>query len=135
MPLMDGLTATKTIRKIEHSGQHRHLSAIASNHGRIPIFAVSASLQERERQTYMSAGFDGWILKPIDFKRLEALLFGIIDDQTRNDAVYVAGQWERGGWFRKRLELPSQEKAKDAAPLRDVELHGNEINAARASMS
>ncbi|KAK7737250.1 hypothetical protein SLS63_003041 [Diaporthe eres] len=135
MPLMDGLTATKTIREIEHSGEHQHLSSIASNHGRIPIFAVSASLQERERQTYMTAGFDGWILKPIDFKRLEALLFGIIDDQTRNDAVYVAGEWERGGWFRKRLELPSQEKAKDAPPLREVELHGNEINAARDSMS
>ncbi|KAL1875889.1 hypothetical protein Daus18300_003080 [Diaporthe australafricana] len=80
------------------------------------------------------AGFDAWILKPIDFKRLEALLFGIIDDKTRNDAVYVAGQWERGGWFRKRLEIPSQEKAKDAPPLRAVELHGNEINAARDSM-
>lgn len=83
----------------------------------------------------MNAGFDGWILKPIDFKRLEALLFGIIDDESRNGAVYVAGQWERGGWFRKRLELPSQEKAKDAPPLRAVELHGNEINAARDSMS
>ncbi|KKY33576.1 putative hsp90-like protein [Diaporthe ampelina] len=112
MPLMDGLTATKTIREIEHSGEHHRLSAIASNHG-----------------------FDGWILKPIDFKRLEALLFGIIDDHSRNNALYVAGQWERGGWFRKRLELPSQEKAKDAPPLRAVELHGNEINAARDSMS
>lgn len=132
---MDGLTATKTIREIEHSGEHHQLSSVASNHGRIPIFAVSASLLERERQTYMTAGFDAWILKPIDFKRLETLLFGIIDDQTRNDAVYVAGEWERGGWFRKRLELPSQEKAKDAAPLREVELQGNEINAARDSVS
>ncbi|KAG8169981.1 hypothetical protein KVR01_000726 [Diaporthe batatas] len=135
MPIMDGLTAAKTIREIEHAGEHQYLSSISSNHGRIPIFAVSASLLEREKQTYMSAGFDGWILKPIDFKRLESLLFGIIDDQTRNDAVYKAGQWERGGWFRKRLELPSQEKAKDAPPLRDVELHANEINAARASMA
>lgn len=132
---MDGLTATKTIRGIEHTGEHTQLSAVSSNHGRIPIFAVSASLQEREKQTYMIAGFDAWILKPIDFKRLETLLFGIIDDQTRNDAVYVPGQWERGGWFRKRLELPSQEKAKDAPPLRAVELHGNEINAAREVVS
>lgn len=128
---MDGLTATKTIRAMELSGEHDRLSAIAANHGRIPIFAVSASLQEREKESYTTAGFDGWILKPIDFKRLETLLFGIIDDKTRNDAVYVAGQWERGGWFRKRLEIPSLEKAKDALPLRAVELHGNEINAAR----
>ncbi|KAJ0109897.1 hypothetical protein J7T55_004447 [Diaporthe amygdali] len=134
MPLMDGLTSTKTIRAIEHSGEHDRLSAISSNHGRIPIFAVSASLLERERETYTTAGFDGWILKPIDFKRLETLLFGIIDDKTRNDALYVAGQWERGGWFRRRLELPSENKAKDAPPLRAVELHGNEISAARDSM-
>lgn len=134
MPIVDGLTSTKMIRQIEQSGEHHKLSAVASNHGRIPIFAVSASLVEREKNTYINAGFDGWILKPIDFKRLETLLVGIIDDGVRNDAVYVTGKWERGGWFRKRLELPPDEKAEDAAALRDVELKGNEINAARDSM-
>lgn len=134
MPIVDGLTSTKMIREIEHSGEHHKLSAVASNHGRIPVFAVSASLMEREKNTYMSAGFDGWILKPIDFKRLETLLFGIIDDKVRNDAVYVSGNWERGGWFRKRLELPPDEKAEEAVALRDVELNGNEINAAREKM-
>lgn len=123
------------IREIEQSGEHHDLSLIASNHGRIPIFAVSASLLEREKGTYTNAGFDGWILKPIDFKRLEQLLYGIIDDQTRNTAVYVAGQWERGGWFRKRLDLPSAAKAKDAPRLREVELKANEINAAKESMT
>ena len=135
MPIVDGLTSTKMIRGIEHSGEHHKLSGVASNHGRIPIFAVSASLIEREKDTYMNAGFDGWVLKPIDFKRLETLLYGIIDDKVRNEAVYVSGQWERGGWFRKRLELPSDEKAEEAPPLRDVELKGNEISAAKDSMS
>ncbi|KUI53020.1 Cyanobacterial phytochrome B [Cytospora mali] len=135
MPIVDGLTSTKMIRETERSGEHHKLSAVASNHGRIPIIAVSASLMEREKDTYMSAGFDGWILKPIDFKRLETLLFGIIDDQARNNAVYVTGEWERGGWFRQRLELPSNERTENAVPLRDVELKGNEINAAKDSMS
>lgn len=135
MPIVDGLRSTQMIRAMEQAGEHEKLSAVASNHGRIPIFAVSASLLEREKDTYMSAGFDGWILKPIDFKRLERLLLGIIDDKTRNDAVFVAGEWERGGWFRKRLELPSVAKAKDAPPLRDVDLKGNEISAAKDSMN
>lgn len=122
------------IRSIEKAGEHGKLSAVASNHGRIPIFAVSASLLEREIDMYLASGFDGWILKPIDFKRLEHLLIGIIDDKARDDSVYVTGAWERGGWFRKRLEIPCSAQAKDAPSLRDVELRGNEINAARAAL-
>lgn len=135
MPIVDGLRSTEMIRQIEAKGQHGSLSSTASNHGRIPIFAVSASLLEREKDTYTNAGFDGWILKPIDFKRLEHLLFGIIDDEARDNAVYVAGEWEKGGWFRKRLELPRASKAKHAPILREVELKGNEIAAAKEAMS
>lgn len=123
------------IRRIEANGEHQSLSSLATNHGRIPIFAVSASLLEREKETYTNAGFDGWILKPVDFKRLEHLLFGIIDDEARDDAVYLPGQWEKGGWFRKRLELPRAFKAKDAPVLREVELKGNEIAAAKEAVS
>ncbi|KAL8948214.1 MAG: hypothetical protein Q9183_007708, partial [Haloplaca sp. 2 TL-2023] len=45
------------------------------------------------------AGFDGWILKPIDFPRLSVLLTGIVDKKTREDCFYQPGQWEQGGWF------------------------------------
>lgn len=135
MPIVDGLRSTEMIRQIEAKGEHKSLSSIASNHGRIPIFAVSASLLEREKDTYTNAGFDGWILKPIDFRRLEHLLFGIIDDEARDDAVYVTGEWEKGGWFRKRLELPKASKAKHAPILREVELKGNEIAAAKEAVN
>jgi hypothetical protein len=82
-----------------------------SGQRRIPIMAVSASLVEREKETYSSAGFDGWILKPIDFKRLETLLLGIVDDVVRNAALYVPGEWERGGWFSRGSRGSSESTA------------------------
>ncbi|KAJ0165130.1 Cyanobacterial phytochrome B [Colletotrichum tanaceti] len=102
MPIVDGLTSTKMIRAFERSGEHGGHSPIASHNGRIPIFAVSASLIERERDKYMDAGFDGWILKPIDFKRLNTLLLGIVEDDVRATCLYAPGKWEYGGWFNIR---------------------------------
>ncbi|KAI9827896.1 MAG: Light-sensor Protein kinase [Phylliscum demangeonii] len=93
MPIVDGLTSTKMIRSIEKSNPS------AAFPERVPIFAVSASLEERNRDVYIDAGFDGWILKPIDFKRLRYLLDGIIEPEKRRQATYAAGKWEGGGWF------------------------------------
>ncbi len=73
MPIVDGLSSTKMIRALEHSDKNLELSDLARSQNRILIFAVSASLIESQKDTYVEAGFDGWILKPIDFKRLETL--------------------------------------------------------------
>ena len=100
MPIVDGLTSTKLIRSYEKS-HPLDLSKRASLNGRIPIIAVSASLLEKEIQTYLDAGFDGWILKPIDFKRLRVLLEGIVEQETRASCLYKPGEWEKGGWFVK----------------------------------
>ncbi|KAK7419964.1 hypothetical protein QQZ08_010600 [Neonectria magnoliae] len=106
MPIVDGLTSTKLIRATEMAPEHAGHSFLAASNGRIPIFAVSASLIERERETYVDAGFDGWILKPIDFKRLSTLLAGISEEEIRNSCLYEPGEWERGGWFNPR-SLPN----------------------------
>jgi len=112
MPIVDGLTSTKMIRERERSPDNTTgLSRLAAPHGRIPVFAVSASLVEREKDTYINAGFDGWILKPIDFRRLETLLSGIRDDEVRNGSLYVPGEWEKGGWFARRTEHANAKKA------------------------
>jgi CheY-like chemotaxis protein len=97
MPIVDGLTSTKMIRSFEKSHTQSNLSPRAAGNGRVPIFEVSASFVEREKQSYVNAGFDGWMLKPIDFKRLNTLLSGIVDDETRNSCLYQQGEWERGG--------------------------------------
>lgn len=101
MPIVDGLTSTKIIRSFERTNPNI-LSNRAAAYGRVPILAVSASLLEKERQTYIDGGFDGWILKPVDFNRLSVLLSGITEGGIREECLYQPGQWERGGWFCKR---------------------------------
>jgi light-regulated signal transduction histidine kinase (bacteriophytochrome)/CheY-like chemotaxis protein len=103
MPIVDGFTSTKMIRSFEKTSSQAHcLSPRAGPNGRIPIFAVSASLVEREREKYIETGFDGWILKPVDFKRTEMLLKGIVDESIREKCIYAPGKWEQGGWFSGR---------------------------------
>ena len=121
MPIVDGLTSTKMIRSFEKTHSQSILSPRAANNGRVPIFAVSASLLERERHDYINAGFDGWILKPVDFKRLNILLLGIVEDETRNSCLYQPGAWERGGWFQKRQPnvFAAATKPSEKSPVRN----------------
>ncbi|CAL3968741.1 unnamed protein product [Diplocarpon coronariae] len=94
MPLVDGLVSTKMIR--EHESKLEELGSVKT---RVPIIAVSASLSEDLRFHYIQSGFDAWILKPIDFSRLDFLLRGITYTDLKRDVMYVPGHWERGGWF------------------------------------
>ncbi|KAF8429782.1 hypothetical protein EV426DRAFT_135295 [Tirmania nivea] len=92
MPIMDGGTATALIREAE-------IVRRDSAKCRIPIFAISTSLVEGRRLEYMRIGFDGWLLKPVDFKRLLVLIRGIDDEAVRNQEKYTPGKWGAGGWF------------------------------------
>jgi len=90
MPLVDGAMSTRMIRHYEKTFEKKR---------RVPIIAVSASLIESSRFDYIESGFDAWILKPIDFSRLDFLLQGIKKPEIRQLALYVPGKWEMGGWF------------------------------------
>ncbi|KAJ9605317.1 hypothetical protein H2200_009974 [Cladophialophora chaetospira] len=125
MPIVDGFSSTKMIRSFEKTCGMSSLSSRAMHNGRVPIFAVSASLVEKEREKYIQTGFDGWILKPVDFKRVDILLKGIVDNEARNECLYEPGKWERGGWFFPREDQkdshdvdtrPSQEKLATLVP-------------------
>jgi CheY-like chemotaxis protein len=96
MPIVDGLSATKMIREHEQD-----MASAGFSVTRIPIFAVSASLLEKDRETYVLSGFDGWLLKPIDFQRVNMLFGGVRIKWMRNECVYEPGIWEKGGWFEK----------------------------------
>lgn len=95
MPIVDGLGATQMIREYEQ----QELANDIAPAPRIPIFAVSASLLEENRKMYMETGFDGWVMKPIDFHRVDRLLGGVRLQWVREEVVYRPGVWEAGGWF------------------------------------
>ncbi|MDH4200020.1 MAG: ATP-binding protein [Spirochaetia bacterium] len=59
MPVMDGLEATREIRRLE-SGSARH----------IPILALTASVMQQDRQECLKVGMDDIVTKPIDFDEL-----------------------------------------------------------------
>lgn len=126
MPIVDGLTSTKMIRSHEKSHSSGLLSSRAALNGRVPIIAVSASLVERERPNYSSAGFDGWILKPIAFDRLSVIMNGLVQRQTRKENLYGPGRWDLGGWFQ---ESNKDVFSADTMPSGEVPIRGPEHGA------
>lgn len=131
MPIVDGLTSTKMIRAQEGARKRPCLSTRALLNGRIPVIAVSASLLERERQTYIDAGFDGWILKPINFIRLKELLTAIVDPPVRASTLYQPGGWEKGGFFGVAQPISLE----PTTPPRDDGAEDVESNDIRKTMS
>lgn len=97
MPIVDGIGATRLIREYEQQEIANETTAAP----RIPIFAVSASLLEDNRDVYIKSGFDGWVMKPIDFQRLDRLLGGVRVPWIRQEHGYEPGMWEDGGWFKE----------------------------------
>jgi CheY-like chemotaxis protein len=106
MPLVDGIGSTRLIRHYEkdHSPP---LSQQVKSYRRIPIIAVSASLSESARNDYIESGFDGWILKPIDFQRLQELITGIQDEEIRKSLLYGRNSWNKGGYFKLNSNIPA----------------------------
>lgn len=64
MPVMDGVEATRTIRREERTSARR----------RTPIIAVSANAQPEDAAAYRAAGMDEVLAKPVDAPTLTAAL-------------------------------------------------------------
>jgi CheY-like chemotaxis protein len=72
MPDVDGLTATRRIRK---HPDLRH----------VPVIALTAFETLGFRQAAFEAGFDGYLTKPIDFEKLNNLINIFLRDQDTTD--------------------------------------------------
>ena len=73
MPLMDGYTATRKIRKLEDKS--------STSQTRIPIIAMTAHAMKGDREKCLAAGMDDYITKPIK----PETLFPVIEQWTTGD--------------------------------------------------
>jgi two-component system, sensor histidine kinase and response regulator len=76
MPEMDGIAATREIRRIESSGT-----------GHIPIIAVTAHALKRDRERCLDAGMDAYVTKPIKAE----LLLRLLGDVASVEQITQAG--------------------------------------------
>ncbi len=70
MPVMDGLTATKTIRRLGH---------------KIPVVALTASVTLEDQGKCKAAGMDGFVKKPINFKELIMTMESVVPVSGGNE--------------------------------------------------
>ncbi|WP_052507393.1 hybrid sensor histidine kinase/response regulator [Desulfonatronovibrio magnus] len=69
MPEMDGVEATRQIRKLEeqHCAEYGEINAVK---GCIPIIALTAYAMAEEKKKFLDAGMDGYVSKPVNEKEL-----------------------------------------------------------------
>ena len=72
MPNLDGLAAARAIRSLDGPTSQ------------IPIIALTANTMVEDRQTYLEAGMDDHVAKPIDVKRLARAIAGVAELQRQS---------------------------------------------------
>lgn len=66
MPVMDGLQATAVIRSMD-------------DHKDVPIVALSAGIQQEEKEMCLTAGMNAYLVKPLAVADLKTLLNEYLD--------------------------------------------------------
>jgi two-component system sensor histidine kinase/response regulator len=78
MPVMDGVTATRELRKIARLAH-------------MPIVAMTANAMEEDRRKCMDAGMNDFVAKPIDLATLRAVLLRWISPRSQSNVPASSG--------------------------------------------
>ena len=116
MPVMDGISATAEIRRIEQeTGEH------------IPIIAITANVMKGDRERYLEKGMDDFIPKPIVAEELYKMMEKWVKRKSR-----MAGELEQNGFHQVasvKEKLPPSSFSQDTYILRPaLEKYGNDRN-------
>jgi signal transduction histidine kinase/DNA-binding response OmpR family regulator len=113
MPIMDGIEATKIIRGMGYTR---------------PIVALTANAIAGQAQMFLENGFDAFISKPIDSRKLNSILKDFIRDKQTPEVIEAARQeqMQKGA---KGKETPADKK-KELSELEEIFLidAGNAVN-------
>ncbi len=100
MPVMDGLEATRQIRRAERRRQRGKEGAGGSGPeagGRtVPIIAMTANAMQGDREKCIEAGMNDYISKPLDSRTLRALLTQWLPVTTAVEEVPAAKEADEG---------------------------------------
>lgn len=77
MPVMNGMTATRSIWQLAHSGDER-LEKLAS----VPVIGVTAMARPEDLRLCLEAGMDARLSKPLDRIKLLQTIKAVIDAQA-----------------------------------------------------
>jgi signal transduction histidine kinase/CheY-like chemotaxis protein len=76
MPIMDGVEATKLIRKSEEN-----------NNKHIPIIALTAYALKGDKEIFLGLGMDEYISKPFNIEELLEIVYKIVKDDESNSYI------------------------------------------------
>lgn len=77
MPVMDGIEATRTIRKVEadrRAAKGDHMGSDKALTYRCKIFALSGRATAEDKKEAFAAGVDGYLVKPVKLATLDAII-------------------------------------------------------------
>src|SRR5690606_6268450 len=107
MPVMDGIELTRQVRKVDNT---------------LPIWGLTATAQEHERERCLAAGMNACLFKPVTLSQISHLLSGVAETGDRMFDIERLGLLAQGNraLMLSALQDAQQENRRDLAAARQA---------------